>query len=72
MKLLFIASMEKKKSEDKSILHSSSFPIFPLLSRKVVQRSTTQFPLKKQMLHKLLLLQKLGCQKPYWDQARLL
>ena len=25
----------------------------------------------KQWLHRLLFLQKQGCQKPYWDQARL-
>ena len=46
IKLLFIASMEKKKSEDKYILHPSSFPIHPFSSMKAVQRSTTQFPLK--------------------------
>ena len=47
MEFLFIASKEKKKSEDKSICHPSSFPILPLSSRKAVKRSTTKFPLKK-------------------------
>ena len=43
---LFITSMEKKKSEDKFICHSSSFSIFTLSSRKAVKRSTSQFPTK--------------------------
>ena len=35
-----------------------------------MKRSTTLFPLSKQRLHKSQFLQKLSCQKPYWDQAR--
>jgi hypothetical protein len=35
----FIASMEKKKSEDKSICHPSSFLIYPLSSRKAVKEA---------------------------------
>jgi hypothetical protein len=46
MQFLFIAPMEKKKSEDKSNHHCSSFLILPLLSRKAVKRSTIQFPPK--------------------------
>ena len=46
MEFLFILSMGKKKSEDNSICHSSSFPILPLSSRKAVKRSTNQFPPK--------------------------
>ena len=45
MEFLFIALMEKKKSEGKSICHPSSFPILPFSSRKAVKRNTTQFPL---------------------------
>ena len=36
-----------------------------------MQRSLTLFPPSQQRLHKLQFLKKLGCQKPYWDQARL-
>ena len=72
MEFLFIASMEKKKSEGKSISHPSSFPILPFSSMNAVKTSTIQFPPKKQRLHKLRFLQKLGCQKPCWDQATLL
>ena len=72
MEFIFNASMEKKNSDDKSICHPFSFLIVPLSSRKAVKRSTIQFPPKKQRLHKLCFLQKLGCQKPCWDQARLL
>ena len=36
-----------------------------------MKRNTTLFPPSKQMLHKSQFLQKLTCQKPYWDQARL-
>ena len=63
MEFLFIALMEKKKSEGKSSLNPSNVPILPLSSRKAV---------KKERPHKLRFLQKLGCQKPCWDQARLL
>ena len=34
MDFLFTASMEKKKSEDKSLRHPSSFPMLHLSSRK--------------------------------------
>ena len=40
-------------------------------SMKAIKRSTTLFPPSKQRLHKSQFLQKLSCQKPYWDQARL-
>ena len=46
MEFFFIPSMEKKKSEDKTICNPSSFPIHPLSFRKVVKRSTTQIPPK--------------------------
>jgi hypothetical protein len=65
MEFLFIVSMEKKKSEDKSNCHPSSFSRLPLSSRKAVKEAPANFP------HKLRFLQKLGCQKPCWAQARL-
>ena len=43
MEFLFIDSMKKKKSEDKSICHRSSFPKLSLSSRKAVKRSSMQF-----------------------------
>ena len=46
MDFLFMASMEKKKSEDKSICHPSTFSIIPLSSRNAVKRSTIQLPPK--------------------------
>ena len=49
----------------------SRFSTNSLSSRKSLKRSTTLFPPSKQMLHKSQFLQKLTCQKPYWDQARL-
>ena len=39
MELLFIASMEKEKSEDKSICHSYSFSILLFSSRKTVKEA---------------------------------
>ena len=45
--------------------------ILPLSFREAFIRSTAQFPQSKQRLPKLCFLQKLGCQKPCWDQARL-
>ena len=47
MEFLFIASMEKKKSEDKSVRHPSSFSILPLSSRKAVIEALVNFPQKK-------------------------
>ena len=70
MEVLFIASMENKKSEDKFIHHTSSFSILPLFSRKAVKEAPAN-PRKKQMPHELRFLQKLGCEKSCWDQARL-
>ena len=46
MEFLFIASMERKKSEGKSICHPSSFKILPLYSRKAVKTSAFHFPPK--------------------------
>ena len=37
LKFLFVDSMEKKKREDKSISHPSSFPILSLSSRTAVK-----------------------------------
>ena len=71
VKFLCIASIEKRKSGDKSIFHPLSILMLPLSSRKAVNISTTRFPQSKQRLHKIQFLQKLGCQKPCWDQARL-
>ena len=71
MEFLCIVSMEKKKSEDKSICHPSSFSILSLSSRKA-DKEAPPISHKKQRLHKLRFLQKLGCQKPSWDQARLI
>ena len=71
MEFLFVASMEKKKNEDQSISHPSSFLIPPLSSRKAVKEAPALFT-QKPRVHKLHFMQKLGCQKPCWDQARLL
>ena len=43
MEFLFIASIEKKKSEDKSIRHPSSFSILPLSLRKAVKEAPANF-----------------------------
>ena len=43
MEFLFIAAMEKKKSEDKSICPPSSFSILPLSSRKAVKEAPDNF-----------------------------
>ena len=39
MEFLFISSIEKKKSQDRSICHPSSFSIIPLSSRKTVKEA---------------------------------
>ena len=74
MEILFIASIEKTKNKDKFIRHPSSFPILAQISMKARQEreAPPNIHPKKQRLYKLRFLQKLGCQKPFWDQARLL
>ena len=47
MELLFIASMEKKKSEDTSICHPYSFSILLFSSRKAVKEAPANFLHKK-------------------------
>ena len=71
VKFLCIASMAKKKHGEEFIFHPSSFLILPLSFWEALNRSTTQFSQSKQRLPKLRFLQKLGCQKPCLDQARL-
>ena len=46
MEFFFIASMEEKKSEDKSVCHPSRFSILPLSSRKAVKEAPANFPQK--------------------------
>ena len=67
MGVLCFAGMEKREKWRQ--VHSSSFYL-PLCSRKAVKEAPANFPHKKR-LHKLRFLQKLGCQKPCWDQVRL-
>ena len=68
---LCIACIEKIKKWRQ--VHSSAFQAstYSLSSRKAMKRSTTLFPLSKQRHNKSQFLQKLSCQKPYWDQATL-
>ena len=54
-------------------VHSSSFQFLdtsPFLQESI-EKKHYPIPKSKQRLPKLRFLQKLGCQKPYWDQARL-
>ena len=47
MEFLFIASMEKNKSEDKSIRLPSSFTIRPLSSKKALKEKPFDPPMKR-------------------------
>ena len=68
---LCLACMEKGKSVDMRILHPSNlFYRFPFLQESNEGSTTLCCPLK-QSLHKSQFLEKLSCQKPYLDQARL-
>ena len=55
------------------ILNPSFFQAYQHLPFPPTKQCRVQpyFPPSKQRLHKSQLLQKLSCQKPYWDQARL-
>ena len=54
-----------------SVFHPSKPPyILPFLQKSNKENHHNISPLKKR-LHKLRFLQKLGCQTPCWDQARL-
>ena len=66
-----LLSWRKRKVETCPFYIISSFSTHSLSSRKAMKRSTSLFPPSKQRVHKSQFLQKLSCQKPYWDQARL-
>ena len=69
--ILFNASLKERGSIMK--LKGWKVDLFPLLfvSIAAMQRNFTLGLPSKQSLHKLCFLQKLGCLKPCWDQARL-
>ena len=63
--------MEKGKIYDIFILHSSKhLNTIPFL---LIINEESHYPISiiKKSLHKSQFLQKLSCQKPYWDHARL-
>ena len=62
---------EKRKCRDRSMFIDPSFSRHSLSSRKTMTRIITLVPPSQQRLHKSQFLQKLSCQKSYWDQARL-
>ena len=66
-----LLAWRKGKVETSPFFILPSFSTHSLSSRKAMKRSTTLSPLSKQRLHKSQFLQKLSCQKPHWDQARL-
>ena len=66
-----ITFMEKGKGEPSKLVILQSLSKHFLSSRKSMKRTTTIYPPSKQRLHREHFLQKRGCQKPCWDQARL-
>ena len=64
---LFIAFLEERECVEKLGRMSPPF----LFSMKTMQRNIALVLPSQQRLHKLCFLQKLGSQKPCWDQARL-
>ena len=61
----------EKEKWRKSILHHWKILYTFHFLKQTMHKTTTLFPPSKQRLHKLCFLQKLGCQKPCGDQARL-
>ena len=62
------------RTEKEQTSQSSTHPIFSILSlsyRQAMQRSPTLISASHQSLHKSQFLQKISCQKPWWDHARL-
>ena len=69
--LLFTAFLEERGSIKKLKGRKMDLSSLFLFSIEAMERNfTLDFP-SKQRLHKLRFLQKVGCQKPCWDQARL-
>ena len=70
--LVFTAFLEgKEKDQEADRMNYELVSTFIFLSIDAIQRNFTLVLTSKQRLHKLRFLQKLGCQKPCWDQARL-
>ena len=72
MEVLCIAFLEKRESEEKLCrMKNGLVSTFPFFYMQAMQRNLTLVLPSQQRLHKLHFLQKLGSQKPSWDQARL-
>ena len=69
LRFLWIACTDKKRSGDNFILHRPKllFP-FPFLQKINAEKHRSISSIKTKCSQ---FLQKLSCQKPYWDQARL-
>ena len=69
--LTFIAFLEERECVEKlGRIRDDLSPLF-FLSLQAIQGMPTLVLQSQQRLHKLQFLQKLGCQKPCWVQARL-
>ena len=66
-----LLARRKGKEETSPFYLIPIFSTYSLSSRKAMKKNSNLFPPSKQRLHKSQFLQTLGCQKPYWDQARL-
>ena len=69
--LLFVHILEERKYVEKiGRMKNGHVSTFPCLHANNAERPHLLLP-SQQRLHKVRFLQKLGCQKPCWDQARL-
>ena len=69
--LLCIAFLEERESFEKLGRMTDGLSPTLFFSIQAIQRNPALVPSSQQMLHTLRFLQKLGCQKPCWDLARL-
>ena len=71
MVLLSIAFLEERKCVEKLERISDDLSPLFVFSLQAMEKNPILVFQSEQRLHKLRFLQKLGCQKPCWDQARL-
>ena len=73
--LLFAAFLQERECVEKLRRMKngivSTFSFSPCKQCRAMQRNSTLVLQSYKRLHKLCFLQKQGCQKPCWDQARL-
>ena len=72
MVLLCMDFLEERECVERLVrMKNELVSTFPFIHAGIAEQTPTSVVPSQKRLHKLSFLQKLGCQKPCWDQARL-